>query len=91
MKFLEQAVQTLGVATAMIIMVFTLAVVADIIRPYEPIEVEITPALIIQSEVAWEDDINNPDNSEFVIEVAFNNECAPHQVTQDMFNSRYLD
>lgn len=47
MKFLGQAVQTLGFALAMVIMVFTLAVIADVIRPYEPIEVVIEPNFII--------------------------------------------
>ena len=47
MKFLGQIVQTFGFALAMVIMVFTLAVVADVVRPYEPIEVVIEPSFII--------------------------------------------
>lgn len=38
---------------------------------------------------SWEDNINNPDNAEFIIEVAFNERCAPQEVTQIMFNQRY--
>jgi len=35
------------------------------------------------------DDIRNPDNKEYVEEVAFNEEIAPEAVTQEMFNARY--
>lgn len=37
----------------------------------------------------WADNIHNPENEEFVEEVAFNL-CIPvDQVTQEQFNSRY--
>jgi hypothetical protein len=39
--------------------------------------------------VKWEDNINNPDNEEFVVEVAFNEGVEVEQVTQTMFNQRY--
>lgn len=35
------------------------------------------------------DDIRNPDNKEYVEEIAFNEEIAPEAVTQEMFNARY--
>lgn len=38
---------------------------------------------------SWEDSIENPDNKEFLIEVAFNEGVAPEEVTQIMFNQRY--
>jgi hypothetical protein len=38
---------------------------------------------------SWEDSIENPDNAEFLIEVAFNEGVAPEEVTQVMFNQRY--
>jgi len=38
---------------------------------------------------SWEDSIENPDNAEFLIEVAFNEGVAPEEVTQSMFNQRY--
>ena len=39
--------------------------------------------------VKWEDNINNPDNEEFLVEVAFNEGVEVEQVTQTMFNQRY--
>lgn len=39
---------------------------------------------------SWEDSIENPDNDEFIIEVAFNEGIEPKYVTQAMFNKRYL-
>lgn len=41
------------------------------------------------TDVQWEDDINNPDNEEFLVEVAFNEGIDKEDVTQEMFNSRY--
>jgi hypothetical protein len=38
---------------------------------------------------AWEDNIKNPDNKEYVQEVAFNLGIKPLQVTQKQFNQRY--
>ena len=37
----------------------------------------------------WADNIHNPDNQEFVEEVAFNLGIYTSQVTQEQFNSRY--
>jgi len=37
----------------------------------------------------WEDSISNPENADFIIEVAFNEGVAPQEVTQIMFNQRY--
>jgi hypothetical protein len=42
------------------------------------------------SKVKWEDDIKNPENEEYVNEVAFNLDIDPKDVTQDQFNQRYL-
>jgi len=86
--------------TAIIVVgVLLLMVIADCIRPYEPIQVTITPDMVIlpevQSasitpEVAWEDDINNPSNQPFVLEVAFNEGIEVDDVTQAQFNARYI-
>jgi len=38
----------------------------------------------------WEDNIHNPENSEFVSEVAFNLEISKDKVTQQQFNYRYV-
>lgn len=43
------------------------------------------------NKVSWEDDIHNPDNAEFVEEVAFNLGIPVGKVTQADFNYRYLD
>jgi len=40
--------------------------------------------------VAWEDDIYNRNNKEYVNEVAFNLGIDPSEVTQKQFNARYL-
>lgn len=40
--------------------------------------------------VKWEDNIHNPENEEFVVEVAFNEGVEVNEVTQQMFNNRYL-
>ena len=40
--------------------------------------------------IDWSDNISNPENSEFVNEVAFNNGIKVNKVTQKMFNDRYL-
>ena len=39
--------------------------------------------------VAWDDNIKNPDNEEYVAETAFNNDCLVSEVTQEQFNERY--
>jgi len=43
-----------------------------------------------KNSVNWSDNILNPENSEFVNEVAFNNGIKVNKVTQKMFNDRYL-
>ena len=43
-----------------------------------------------KSSVNWSDNISNPENSEFVNEVAFNKGIKVNRVTQKMFNDRYL-
>ena len=39
----------------------------------------------------WSNNIKNPDNLEFIEEVAFNLNKAPEQVTQQEFNTRYVN
>lgn len=39
----------------------------------------------------WSNNIKNPDNLEFIGEVAFNLNKAPEQVTQQEFNTRYVN
>ena len=41
--------------------------------------------------VKWENNINNPENGEFVAEVAFNEGCTAEQVTQQQFDARYSE
>ena len=41
------------------------------------------------SQIRWCDNINNPENHEFVVEVAFNENVEIWNVTQQMFNERY--
>lgn len=41
------------------------------------------------SQIAWEDNVNNPENHEFVVEVAFNENVEMWEVTQEQFNERY--
>lgn len=43
----------------------------------------------IYNTITWKDSIHNPDNAEYINEVAFNEGCEPYQVTQKQFNSRY--
>lgn len=38
----------------------------------------------------WSNSIKNSDNSEYVIEVAFNLDIPVTEVTQEQFNARYL-
>lgn len=42
------------------------------------------------STIVWEDDINNPNNKEFVVETAFSLGISSKKVTQQQFNDRYL-
>jgi len=52
--------------------------------------------LILMALLAWcgvrnsPDSIHNPANEEFVVEVAFNLDIEPKDVTQEQFNERYL-
>lgn len=39
----------------------------------------------------WADNIKNPENQEFVEEVAFNMHITADKVTQEQFNKRYLN
>jgi hypothetical protein len=39
--------------------------------------------------VKWENSICNPENGDFIAEVAFNEKCTAEQVTQEMFDARY--
>lgn len=39
--------------------------------------------------VDWYNDIRNPENAEYVFEVASDNNVTLEEVTQDMFNKRY--
>lgn len=39
----------------------------------------------------WDNNINNPANDAYVVEVAFNLDIEPWQVTQEQFNQRYKD
>ena len=39
----------------------------------------------------WTNNIKNPDNLEFIEEVAFNLNKTPKQVTQTEFNTRYVN
>jgi hypothetical protein len=43
----------------------------------------------IYNSMTWEDSIHNPDNAEYVLEVAFNLGIEYHEVTQKQFNQRY--
>ena len=45
---------------------------------------------MFQGNVSWEDNIYNPENEEFVVEVAFNLDIPVKSVTQAQFNERYL-
>jgi hypothetical protein len=42
-----------------------------------------------KADVKWENSIDNPENGEFVCEVAFNEGCTAEQVTQQQFDARY--
>lgn len=39
---------------------------------------------------SWVDNIHNPENEEFVIEVAFTLDIETEVVTQEQFNDRYI-
>ena len=40
---------------------------------------------------SWGDSIYNPENEEFVVEVAFNLDITVDEVTQEQFNDRYIN
>lgn len=40
--------------------------------------------------IKWADNIHNPDNQDFVVEVAFNLGISDSSVTQEQFNERYI-
>ncbi len=44
-----------------------------------------------KSKTAWSDNIRNPENAEYVSEVAFNKGVSEKRVTQKQFNKRYKD
>ena len=46
---------------------------------------------MVQSTGNWDDSIKNPDNEEFVTEIAFNLGIDNNEVTQEMFNKRYIN
>lgn len=48
-------------------------------------------AMLQQSTGNWDDSIKNPNNEEFVTEVAFNLGIDNSDVTQEMFNKRYIN
>ena len=39
--------------------------------------------------VKWENSVCNPENGDFVAEVAFNEDCTAEEVTQEQFDNRY--
>ena len=45
---------------------------------------------IKQENKQWADSINNKANKDYVMEVAFNLDISPSEVTQEQFNNRYL-
>ena len=65
--------------------VLLLMVINDLINPHREIEVVIDPAFIVYPK----DDIGNPENSAYVVEVAFNLGIDTSEVTQEQFNQRY--
>jgi len=46
--------------------------------------------LVLLYTVIWADNIHNPDNEEYVVEVAFNLDIPVDSVTQEQFNQRYI-
>ena len=39
--------------------------------------------------MSYAHNIHNPENDEYINEIAFNEDIAPEAVTQEMFNARY--
>jgi hypothetical protein len=48
-------------------------------------------AMLQQSTGNWDDSIKNPNNGEFVTEIAFSMGIDNNDVTQKMFNERYIN
>lgn len=48
-------------------------------------------AMVQQSTGNWDDSILNPENSEFVTEIAFSMGIENSEVTQQQFNERYIN
>lgn len=48
-------------------------------------------AMVQQSTGNWDDSIKNPENGEYVNEVAFHLRIKNSEVTQEMFNKRYIN
>ena len=46
---------------------------------------------MLKSTGNWDDSIKNPNNEEFVTEIAFNLGIENNEVTQEMFNERYIN
>ena len=46
---------------------------------------------LIEYTYNWDDSIKNPNNEEFVTEIAFNLGIDNNDVTQEMFNERYIN
>lgn len=42
------------------------------------------------SRTPWENDIRNPENQEYVDEIAFSYNIPSNRVTQEQFNERYI-
>lgn len=55
------------------------------------IAVILSSCTVSSNELAWEDNIANPENREFVVEVAFNLDIDVDSVTQEQFNTRYSE
>jgi len=55
------------------------------------IAVVLSSCTVSSNDIAWEDSIANPVNSEFVVEVAFNLDIDVDSVTQEQFNARYSE
>lgn len=84
----------IGMAIVIVMVTVMLsAVIADVIYLPEQREAFDYDYVILpegDSIPAWEDDIRNPDNEEYVNEVAFNLDIDPSEVTQEQFENRYL-
>ena len=49
----------------------------------------LTSCTVSPNELAWDDNIANPENHDFIVEVAFNLDIHVDSVTQEQFNARY--